>query len=92
MSRILLTGASGLLGLSFGLQYHDQHEIVGIVNEHPLKGAPFEVRQVDLAQPGAAGRTPSLAAQRLHRSELGCAPGRIQAETDAHAASCEQRR
>ena len=54
MSRILLTGASGLLGLSFGLQYHDQHEIVGVVNEHPLKGVPFEVRQVDLAQPGAA--------------------------------------
>ena len=45
-----------------------------------------------LAQPGAAGRTPSLAAQRLHRSELGCAPGRIHAETDAHAASGEQRR
>ncbi len=54
MSRILLTGASGLLGLSFGLQYHDQHEIVGVVNKHLLRGAPFEVRQVDLAQPGAA--------------------------------------
>ena len=54
MSRILVTGASGLLGLSFGLQYYDQHEIIGTANLHPLKGLPFELRQVDLAQPGAA--------------------------------------
>jgi dTDP-4-dehydrorhamnose reductase len=54
MSRILVTGASGLLGLSFGLQYCDQHEIIGIANEHPLQGLPFELRQVDLAQPDAA--------------------------------------
>jgi dTDP-4-dehydrorhamnose reductase len=54
MSRILVTGASGLLGLSFCLQYHDQHQIIGLVNEHPLKGVPFELRSVDLAQTGAA--------------------------------------
>ena len=54
MSRILVTGASGLLGLSFGLQYCDQHEIIGIANEHPLQGLPFELRQVDLAQSDAA--------------------------------------
>ena len=56
MSRILVTGASGLLGLSFGLQFCDQHEIIGVANAHPLKGLPFELRAVDLAQPGAAQR------------------------------------
>jgi dTDP-4-dehydrorhamnose reductase len=54
MSRILVTGASGLLGLNIGLQFHDQHEIIGVANGHPIKGIPFEMRTVDLAQPGAA--------------------------------------
>ena len=29
MSRILVTGASGLLGLNFGLQFAGEHEIIG---------------------------------------------------------------
>ncbi len=37
MSRILVTGASGLLGLNIGLQFHELHEIIGVANGHPLK-------------------------------------------------------
>jgi dTDP-4-dehydrorhamnose reductase len=51
--RILVTGASGLLGLNFGLRYAGQHTIVGQFNEHSLSGVPFEVCQADLAQKGA---------------------------------------
>lgn len=53
MKRILLTGASGLLGLNFGLQVFDQYEVIGLVNQNALGQIPFEIRQVDLAQPGA---------------------------------------
>jgi dTDP-4-dehydrorhamnose reductase len=52
----LVTGASGLLGLNFGLQFAGQHEIIGVAHQHALAGLPFELRQVDLAQPGAAAR------------------------------------
>lgn len=56
MSRILITGASGLLGLNFGLQFAGQHDLVGVANTHHLKGLPFALRQVDLTQPEAAAR------------------------------------
>jgi dTDP-4-dehydrorhamnose reductase len=52
--RILVTGASGLLGLNFGLQFAGQHTIIGLVNEHQLPDVPFEWKKVDLSQPGAA--------------------------------------
>ena len=54
MSRILVTGASGLLGLHFGLQFANQHEVIGVANAHGLRGLPFALRTLDLAQPGAA--------------------------------------
>lgn len=54
MTRILVTGASGLLGLNFCMQFFGQHEIIGQTNAHSLNNAPFRVVQVDLAQPGAA--------------------------------------
>jgi dTDP-4-dehydrorhamnose reductase len=56
MSRILVTGVSGLLGINFALQYAGQHEVIGVANTHDLKGVPFELRQADLAQPGTAAR------------------------------------
>jgi dTDP-4-dehydrorhamnose reductase len=52
--RILVTGASGLLGLNFGLQFARQHSITGLVNQHEVPGAPFGWQKVDLGQPGAA--------------------------------------
>lgn len=54
MTRILVTGASGLLGLNFCLQYAGQHEIMGLTHSLPLSGTPFKVIQADLTQPDVA--------------------------------------
>lgn len=56
MTRILVTGASGLLGLNFGLHTAAQHQVTGVVNRHPLRGAGFNMLAADLQQPGAAAR------------------------------------
>lgn len=52
MTRFLVTGASGLLGLNFSLQAVGRHQIVGVVNQHTIKRVPFHVVQSDLGQPG----------------------------------------
>jgi dTDP-4-dehydrorhamnose reductase len=47
--RLLVTGASGLLGLNLSLLAQDLgYEVVGFVHSHPLQGVPFDVRVVDL--------------------------------------------
>ena len=51
--RLLVTGASGLLGLNLALEASKQHEVYGQVNQHLLKTAAFSVKQVDLLAPGA---------------------------------------
>ncbi len=56
MTRILVTGASGLLGLNFCLHYYRQHELTGVVNSHPLPGARFPVIRSDLGAPGEVAR------------------------------------
>jgi dTDP-4-dehydrorhamnose reductase len=56
MTRILVTGASGLLGLNFSLEFASQHEVIGVVNLHGLRNIPFQLLQVDLSLPGAAER------------------------------------
>ncbi len=61
MTRILVTGASGLLGLNFCLQNYRQHDLTGVVNSHLLPGAPFPVQQSDLSQPGEIERLLDLA-------------------------------
>lgn len=48
MTRILITGASGLLGANLALQAAPQFEVVGVVNERRLHNAPFETVRVDL--------------------------------------------
>ena len=53
--RILVTGASGLLGLNFCLQMADSHSIVG-VDRGKLAGTPFELLKADLLEPGACSR------------------------------------
>jgi dTDP-4-dehydrorhamnose reductase len=48
--RLLVTGASGLLGLNMALDASRQgYAVTGVVNSHRLSGTPFEVRAVDLA-------------------------------------------
>lgn len=56
MTRFLVTGASGLLGLNFALQVCDRQEVYGVVNRNHLVGAPFAVLQADFTQTGEVER------------------------------------
>jgi len=51
--RLLVTGASGLLGLNLSLGASRDHEVFGSVNRNLLKNAPFKVIQSDLTQSGS---------------------------------------
>ncbi len=51
--RLLVTGASGLLGLNLALEASQDHEVYGSVYRNLLKDAPFTVIQSDLTQPGS---------------------------------------
>jgi len=51
--RILITGASGLLGLNLALELCGEHTVFGTVNQHPLHSKEFSVIQVDLLASGA---------------------------------------
>ncbi|MGD9093846.1 MAG: SDR family oxidoreductase [Anaerolineales bacterium] len=51
--RILVTGASGLLGLNLALEAAKDHDVVGIIKDHPIKTDTFTVLQTDLLAPGA---------------------------------------
>lgn len=49
MMRILVTGASGLLGLNFALRYHADHQVSGVVRRNPLRNPPFRQITADLS-------------------------------------------
>ncbi len=53
--RILITGASGLLGLNLALEAAKEHTVFGTANSHAFANAPtaFQVVQTDLLAPGA---------------------------------------
>jgi dTDP-4-dehydrorhamnose reductase len=51
--RILITGASGLLGLNLALETTRRHTVFGTVNHQNLKTNAFTVIQSDLLAPGA---------------------------------------
>ncbi len=51
MMRILVTGASGLLGLNFALRYHADHAVSGVVHRNPLRNPPFQQIVADLSDP-----------------------------------------
>ena len=51
--RILITGASGLLGFNLAMKASKNHAVVGVVNSHPIQTDMFEVQQADLLAPGA---------------------------------------
>ena len=51
--RILITGASGLLGLNLALELCRQHTVFGTANQHALHTDAFTVLQADLLAPGA---------------------------------------
>jgi dTDP-4-dehydrorhamnose reductase len=51
--RILITGASGLLGLNLALELSKAHTVFGTVNRHILRTSLFHVQQADLDAPEA---------------------------------------
>jgi dTDP-4-dehydrorhamnose reductase len=51
--RILITGASGLLGLNVALELCREHAVFGTANQHTLHTDAFTVLQADLLAPGA---------------------------------------
>jgi dTDP-4-dehydrorhamnose reductase len=54
--RILITGASGLLGLNLALEATRRYTVFGTVSHHLLKTDAFTVIQTDLLVPGAVER------------------------------------
>jgi len=46
--RLLVTGASGLLGINLSLQTCNTYEVTGTVNQHVIHAAPFEIIPADL--------------------------------------------
>ena len=54
--RILITGASGLLGLNTALETADQHTVFGQVNSNAIQTDAFTVLKADLLEPGAVER------------------------------------
>ncbi len=51
--RILVTGASGLLGLNLALEAAKHHTVFGTVNTHAIRTDAFRVIQTDLLAPNA---------------------------------------
>jgi dTDP-4-dehydrorhamnose reductase len=54
--RILVTGASGLLGINLALEASKQHEVIGLTNSNHLCTDRFQVLRGDLLDPGAVQR------------------------------------
>ena len=54
MTRFLITGASGLLGLNLALKLAETHLVTGVIHQPELEGTPFEVLVTDLSLPGEA--------------------------------------
>jgi dTDP-4-dehydrorhamnose reductase len=52
MTRILVTGASGLLGFHFAWQVSQKAEVIGITHSQELVNTPFQSVKIDLSQPG----------------------------------------
>ncbi len=56
MKRLLVTGASGLLGINLALRESERREVIGIINSHSLSGVPFLTKPFNLSAPGAVDR------------------------------------
>ncbi len=48
MKRLLVTGASGLLGLNFCTFFHQKYQLIGLTNRTKLHGVPFVTASSDL--------------------------------------------
>jgi dTDP-4-dehydrorhamnose reductase len=57
MSKFLVTGASGLLGLNFALAVDGKiHQVTGVDNRNPLGWVNFKTQQADLTEEGMIER------------------------------------
>jgi dTDP-4-dehydrorhamnose reductase len=54
--RILITGASGLLGINLALETAEQHNVFGQVNSNVIQTSAFTVLKTNLLVPGAVER------------------------------------
>ncbi len=54
--RILITGASGLLGINLALEAAEQHNVFGQVNSNVIQTDVFTVLKTNLLVPGAVER------------------------------------
>ncbi len=55
MKRILVTGASGLLGVNFCYFFHEKYDVLGVVNTTKLSGLPYKTIQCNLLTNSASG-------------------------------------
>ncbi len=51
MTRILITGASGLLGLNLALEASPRYQVIGVAHTQPLHNPGFETVRADLLAP-----------------------------------------
>jgi dTDP-4-dehydrorhamnose reductase len=54
MARVLITGASGLLGANLVLAARPQDEVVAVYHQHPIERSGVRCLSADLSQPGVA--------------------------------------
>ena len=54
MSRLLVTGASGLLGANLVLAAHEEHDVIAVYHRHPIELEGVQSVSADLCQPGRA--------------------------------------
>ena len=54
MPRLLITGASGLLGANLVLAAHEEHEVIAVYHRHPIELKGVQSVSADLSQPGIA--------------------------------------
>lgn len=57
MKRLLITGASGLLGLNMALEAAEDFEVFGVAHGNSISSPDFTVRATDLLEPEAVERT-----------------------------------
>jgi dTDP-4-dehydrorhamnose reductase len=54
MTRLLITGASGLLGANLVLAAHEEHEVIAVYHRHPIELEGVQSVSADLSQPAIA--------------------------------------
>jgi dTDP-4-dehydrorhamnose reductase len=56
VAKVLVTGASGLLGANAILELADEHQVVSIYHQHAVSAPGIKCLAADLSQPSMAGR------------------------------------